>query len=91
MDDQLRRASDPFIITLKDVYDVTMATKGTVDGLVQTTALNAATTAEDTKDHELRIRSLEAGRWKTTASLLVAAFALGAWGADTFNLIGGLQ
>jgi hypothetical protein len=92
-----RRAADPFVITLKDVYDLALSTrdqssetKSTVDNLVTSNTNASAEISARAADHETRIRVLESMRWKTTASLIVAAFALGAWGTETFDILGGV-
>lgn len=71
-DDMEERRSDRFEITLKDVYDVANRTEtnvGTMTGQL-------ATMVNQGQDHEVRLRDLENGRWKTTASLWVAGAAV---------------
>jgi hypothetical protein len=73
-----RRASERYEITVKDVYDVAHKT----EAIASQVAVDVLQIKEDGRDHETRLRALEEGRWKLTAALVVATFALAGASAD---------
>lgn len=67
-----RRAEDPILITLRDVYDKVTEVSKTVDEVA-----NAGKhSTKHAADHELRIRSLERWAYALPAALVLAAVAL---------------
>ena len=67
-----RRASDPVVVTTRDIYDLTLETKSTVDSLLQ---LHTVTTAASA-DHESRIRALEKWRYALPTAMFLAFASL---------------
>ncbi|MEH1013040.1 hypothetical protein V6U90_08005 [Micromonospora sp. CPCC 206060] len=64
----------PVTITAREVYDAVMKVAASVDRLVN----QGDGHGEDIRDHETRLRALEAGRWPLpAASLLIGLAALG--------------
>lgn len=50
-----RRSDDPVVVTTRDIYDLALETKSTVDSLLQL----HSQTSQGFSDHEARIRRLE--------------------------------
>jgi len=58
---------EPVIIGAREIYDAVLALRGSVDRVVE----QHAETRSDVKDHENRIRALEAARWPLPALAIV--------------------
>lgn len=55
VNDPHRRSDDPVVVTTRDIYDLALETKSTVDSLLQL----HSQTSQGFSDHEARIRRLE--------------------------------
>jgi hypothetical protein len=61
-------ADEPFVITLKDVYQEVQKMRGSVDSM--------SSQARTVTDHEARLRALERWRYALPTSIVVAAASL---------------
>lgn len=69
--DDHRRSSDPVVVTTRDIYDLALQTKSSVDTLLQRDTASAAKQL----DHETRLRALEAWRYALPTSLALGLFS----------------